>query len=35
MLQTATDNDLAYSAEASKNLYDYTSNGPQQKIYRN
>jgi hypothetical protein len=26
--------DLAYSAEASKNLYDYTSNGKEQKIYR-
>ena len=27
-------NDLAYSAEATKNLYDYTSNGKEQKIYR-
>jgi hypothetical protein len=26
--------DLAYSAEAHKNLYDYTSNGIQQKIYQ-
>jgi DNA polymerase elongation subunit (family B) len=26
--------DLAYSTEASKNLYDYTSNGKEQKIYR-
>jgi hypothetical protein len=26
--------DLAYSAEAAKNLYDYTSNGKEQWIYR-
>jgi hypothetical protein len=32
--KSSNEKDLAYSAEASKNLYDYTSDDKEQEIYR-
>jgi hypothetical protein len=34
ILQTVSLDDLAYSFEATKNLYEYVSEGKEQKIYR-